>query len=89
MGVEVHPVDFHTSYGQIIYRSFGKLLVKKNLVVSEMLTILMVKQLLMFDATARLTYKRVPNWFRAITRVCENLDAMIEGKEKQRKTSIS
>jgi len=37
--------------------------------------------IIMFDVTARLTYKRVPNWYRDITRVCENIPIVLVGNK--------
>jgi GTP-binding nuclear protein Ran len=42
----------------------------------------------MFDVTARLTYKNVPNWHRDLTRVCEGIPIVLCGNKidvKERK----
>jgi GTP-binding nuclear protein Ran len=44
--------------------------------------------IIMFDVTARVTYKNVPNWHRDITRVCENIPIVLCGNKvevKERK----
>ncbi|KAJ1349498.1 hypothetical protein KIN20_005078 [Parelaphostrongylus tenuis] len=35
----------------------------------------------MFDLTARITYKNVPNWHRDIVRVCENIPIVLCGNK--------
>lgn len=42
----------------------------------------------MFDVTARITYKNVPNWHRDLVRVCENIPIVLCGNKvdvKERK----
>lgn len=42
----------------------------------------------MFDVTSRITYKNVPNWYRDLTRVCENIPIVLVGNKvdiKERK----
>jgi hypothetical protein len=36
---------------------------------------------IMFDVTARVTYKNVPNWHRDLTRVCENIPIVLCGNK--------
>jgi len=35
----------------------------------------------MFDVTARVTYKNVPNWHRDLIRVCENIPMVLVGNK--------
>lgn len=35
----------------------------------------------MFDVTARVTYKNVPNWHRDLVRVCENIPIVLCGNK--------
>ena len=35
----------------------------------------------MFDVTSRITYRSVPNWYRDITRVCENIPIVLCGNK--------
>ena len=35
----------------------------------------------MFDVTARITYRSVPNWHRDLTRVCENIPIVLCGNK--------
>ena len=36
---------------------------------------------IMFDVTARVTYKNVPNWHRDLIRVCENIPIVLCGNK--------
>lgn len=36
---------------------------------------------IMFDVTARVTYKNVPNWHRDLVRVCENIPIVLVGNK--------
>jgi len=91
MGVEVHPINFHTSYGQIIYNVWDTAGQEKFGGLRDGYYINGQAAIIMFDVTARLTYKRVPNWFRDITRVCENIPIVLVGNKvdvKDRKVTI-
>lgn len=37
--------------------------------------------IIMFDVTARVTYKNVPNWHRDLVRVCENIPIILVGNK--------
>lgn len=37
--------------------------------------------IVMFDVTARVTYKNVPNWHRDLVRVCENIPIVLCGNK--------
>jgi GTP-binding nuclear protein Ran len=37
--------------------------------------------IIMFDVTARVTYKSVPHWFKDLTRVCENIPIVLCGNK--------
>ena len=37
--------------------------------------------IIMFDVTARVTYKNVPNWHRDLVRVCENIPMVLCGNK--------
>lgn len=44
--------------------------------------------IIMFDVTSRITYRSVPNWWRDLTRVCENIPIVLCGNKvevKERK----
>eukprot|EP00286_Rhodomonas_abbreviata_P014790 CAMPEP_0181338438 /NCGR_PEP_ID=MMETSP1101-20121128/28636_1 /TAXON_ID=46948 /ORGANISM="Rhodomonas abbreviata, Strain Caron Lab Isolate" /LENGTH=174 /DNA_ID=CAMNT_0023449167 /DNA_START=19 /DNA_END=540 /DNA_ORIENTATION=- len=37
--------------------------------------------IIMFDVTSRITYKSVPNWYRDLTRVCDNIPIVLCGNK--------
>ena len=45
--------------------------------------------IIMFDVTARMTYKNVPNWHRDIVRVCETIPIVLCGNKVQFSFQIS
>ena len=34
-----------------------------------------------FDVTSKTTYKRIPNWYRDLTRVCDNIPMCLVGNK--------
>ncbi|KAI3970186.1 hypothetical protein MKW92_015306 [Papaver armeniacum] len=80
IGVEVHPLDFHTNCGRIRFycwdtagqEKFGGLEMDTSKIFLHLsvLRICIHGQcaIIMFDVTARMTYKNVPTWHRDICR---------------------
>jgi len=81
MGVEVHPLTFHTNYGQIIFKVWDTAGQEKFGGLRDGYYIQGQCAIIMFDVTSRLTYKNVPNWHRDIVRVCENIPMVICGNK--------
>jgi len=88
IGVEVHPLRFHTNFGEIQFdvwdtagqEKFGRL--RDGYYINGQCGIIM------FDVTSRITYKNVPNWHRDLVRVCENIPIVLCGNKvdvKERK----
>ncbi|KAL0327597.1 UNVERIFIED_CONTAM: GTP-binding nuclear protein Ran-A1 [Sesamum angustifolium] len=80
IGVEVHPLDFFTNCGKIRFyaatagqEKFGGL--RDGYYIHGQCAIIM------FDVTARLTYKNVPTWHRDLCRVCENIPIVLCGNK--------
>ncbi|CAH9117693.1 unnamed protein product [Cuscuta europaea] len=81
IGVEVHPLDFSTNLGKIRFycwdtagqEKFGGL--RNGYYIHGQCAIIM------FDVTARLTYKNVPTWHRDLCRVCENIPIVLCGNK--------
>ncbi len=73
IGVEIHPLVFHTNRGKICFQcwdtagqvKFGGLrdgyYTRSNCAI------------IMFDVSNRNTYTNVPNWYREIARVCDHI----------------
>ncbi|QSL64991.1 hypothetical protein MERGE_002295 [Pneumocystis wakefieldiae] len=88
LGVEVHPVTFHTNYGQICFNTWDTAGQEKFGGLRDGYYIQGNCGIIMFDVTSRITYKNVPNWHRDLVRVCENIPIVLCGNKvdvKERK----
>ncbi|KAK2974357.1 hypothetical protein RJ640_021213, partial [Escallonia rubra] len=81
IGVEVHPLDFCTSRGKIRYDCWDTAGQEKFGGLRDGYYIHGQCAIIMFDVTARLTYKNVPTWHRDICRVCENIPIVLCGNK--------
>ncbi|KAK6945054.1 Small GTPase, partial [Dillenia turbinata] len=96
IGVEVHPLDFFTNCGKIRFycwdtagqEKFGGLRdvygpLDQFKILPELVLTNIHGQcaIIMFDVTARLTYKNVPTWHRDLCRVCENIPIVLCGNK--------
>ena len=81
MGVEVHPLNFFTNYGEIVFKVWDTAGQEKFGGLRDGYYIGGECGIIMFDLTSRLTYKKVPTWYRDITRVCENIPIVIVGNK--------
>jgi GTP-binding nuclear protein Ran len=85
----VHPITFHTNYGQICFNTWdtagqekfgglrdGYYIQGKLRSAKIQLTILGQCGIIMFDVTSRITYKNVPNWHRtrSLQRIKTNMN---------------
>jgi GTP-binding nuclear protein Ran len=87
-GVEVYPMPFTTNLGQIIFNCWDTAGQERYGGLRDGYYIQGQCAIIMFDVTARLSYKNVPNWHRDITRVCENIPIVLCGNKvdvKERK----
>ncbi len=88
LGVEVHPISFHTNYGQICFNTWDTAGQEKFGGLRDGYYIQGQCGIIMFDVTSRITYKNVPNWHRDLVRVCENIPIVLCGNKvdvKERK----
>eukprot|EP00039_Didymoeca_costata_P000203 m.44559 g.44559 ORF g.44559 m.44559 type:complete len:217 (+) comp10114_c1_seq1:1171-1821(+) len=88
LGVDVHPLQFHTNHGPIIFNVWDTAGQEKFGGLRDGYYIEGKCAIIMFDVTARITYKNVPNWHRGLTRVCENIPIVLCGNKvdmKERK----
>jgi len=91
MGVEVHPLNFHTNYGQIVFNVWDTAGQEKFGGLRDGYYIQGKCAIIMFDVTSRVTYKNVANWHRDLVRVCENIPIVLCGNKvdiKDRKVKI-
>merc|ERR1712178_264585 len=88
LGVEVHPLSFHTNRGQIRFNVWDTAGQEKFGGLRDGYYIQGQCAIVMFDVTSRITYKNVPNWHRDLVRVCENIPIVLTGNKvdvKERK----
>jgi len=88
LGVEVHPLVFHTNRGPICFNVWDTAGQEKFGGLRDGYYIQGQAAIIMFDVTSRVTYKNVPNWHRDLVRVCENIPIVLTGNKvdiKERK----
>ena len=81
LGVEVHPLLFHTNRGPIKFNVWDTAGQEKFGGLRDGYYIQGQCAVIMFDVTSRITYKNVPNWHRDLTRVCENIPIVLCGNK--------
>ena len=81
LGVEVHPLVFHTNRGPIKFNVWDTAGQERFGGLRDGYYIQGQCAIVMFDVTSRITYKNVPNWHRDLTRVCENIPIVLTGNK--------
>lgn len=81
LGVEVHPLVFHTNRGPIRFNVWDTAGQEKFGGLRDGYYIQGQCAIMMFDVTSRVTYKNVPNWHRDLVRVCENIPIVLCGNK--------
>merc|ERR1712137_55956 len=81
LGVEVHPLVFHTNRGAMRFNVWDTAGQEKFGGLRDGYYIQGQCAIIMFDVTSRITYKNVPNWHRDIVRVCENIPIVLVGNK--------
>ncbi|EEB11175.1 GTP-binding nuclear protein RAN1, putative [Pediculus humanus corporis] len=81
LGVEVHPLVFHTNRGAIRFNVWDTAGQEKFGGLRDGYYIQGQCAIIMFDVTSRITYKNVPNWHRDLVRVCENIPMVLCGNK--------
>merc|ERR1712203_465587 len=81
LGVEVHPLVFHTNRGPIRFNVWDTAGQEKFGGLRDGYYIQGQCAIIMFDVTSRVTYKNVPNWHRDLVRVCENVPICLVGNK--------
>ena len=88
LGVEVHPLLFLTNRGPIKFNCWDMGGQERFRGLRDGYYIQGQCAIIMFDVTSRITYKNVPNWYRDLVRVCENIPIVLTGNKveiKERK----
>ena len=81
LGVDVHPLGFSTTHGDVIFDVWDTAGQEKFGGLRDGYYIQGKCAIIMFDVTARVTYKNVPNWHRDLVRVCENIPIVLVGNK--------
>lgn len=85
MGVEVSPLSFTTTHGPITFNCWDTAGQEKLGGLRDGYYIGAQAAIIMFDVTARITYKNVPQWYKDLTRVCENIPIVLLGNKSDSK----
>ena len=89
LGVEVHPLTFHTNRGPICFNTWDTAGQEKFGGLRDGYYINGQCAIIMFDVTSRITYKNVPTWHKDLTRVCENIPIVLCGNKVDIKVCVS
>ena len=81
MGAEVHPLTFSTNLGKIRFNCWDTAGQEKFGGLRDGYYIGGNAAIIMFDVTARVTYKSVPVWHKDLVRVCENIPIVLCGNK--------
>ena len=81
MGVEVHPLPFYTNLGNVIFSCWDTAGQEKFGGLRDGYYIGGQAAIIMFDVTARVTYKSVPHWYKDLIRVCESIPIVLCGNK--------
>eukprot|EP00040_Diaphanoeca_grandis_P001948 m.20176 g.20176 ORF g.20176 m.20176 type:complete len:219 (+) comp12772_c1_seq1:136-792(+) len=81
LGVEVHPLKFCTNHGEIMFDVWDTAGQEKFGGLRDGYYINGNCAIIMFDVTARVTYRDVPNWYRDLVRVCEDIPMVLCGNK--------
>ena len=82
LGVSVKPLDFHTNYGRLVFSTWDTAGQEKFGYLREGYYIGGEAAILMFDVTARVTYRSVPTWYKDLTRICtEQIPIVLVGNK--------
>jgi len=81
VGVDVHPLHFHTNCGMICFNCWDTAGQEKFGGLRDGYYIQGQCAIIMFDVTSRNTYRSVPNWYRDIVRVCDTIPMVLVGNK--------
>ncbi|KAL0482016.1 GTP-binding nuclear protein Ran [Acrasis kona] len=81
VGVEVHPLKFNTNRGLLCFNVWDTAGQEKFGGLRDGYYIQGQCAIIMFDVTARQTYRNVPTWHRDIVRVCNVIPIVLVGNK--------
>jgi len=81
LGVEVHPLTFHTNKGVIRFNVWDTAGQEKFGGLRDVYYIQANAAIIMFDVTSKLTYKNVPKLHTDLVRVCDAIPIVLTGNK--------
>ena len=84
-GVEMSLISFCTNRGPINFSLWDTSSQEKLGGLREGYYVGANAAILMFDVTARITYKNVPMWYKDIRRICESIPIVLVGNKVDQK----
>jgi len=81
IGVSVHPLNFYTNFGEIIFNVWDTAGQEKFGGLRDGYYIGGQCAIIMFDVTSRITYRNVPNWHKDLVRVSGNIPMVLCGNK--------
>jgi len=81
LGVEVHPLDFHTNYGTVRFNMWDIAGQEKFGGLRDGYYILSQGAIVMFDVTNRLSYNHVERWYNDVIKTHENIPVILCGNK--------
>ncbi|KAL9927633.1 GTP-binding nuclear protein Ran-like [Glossina fuscipes fuscipes] len=81
LGVEIHPLVFHTNRGAILFNVWDTAGQEKFGGLRDGYYVQGQCAILMFDTTSRVTYTNIPSWHRDLVRVCQNIPIVLCGSK--------
>ena len=81
LGVEVHPMPFFTTHGQVVFNVWDTAGQEKLGGLRDGYYIGGNCGIIMFDVCSRITYSNVPKWYKDLTRVCEAIPIVLVGNK--------
>ncbi|XP_030386299.1 GTP-binding nuclear protein Ran-like [Scaptodrosophila lebanonensis] len=81
LGVQVHPLVFHTNRGPIRFNVWDTAGQEKFGGLREGYYIQGQCAIIMFDVTSRVTYKNITAWQRDLMRICDNIPIVLCGNK--------
>mmetsp|Transcript_23840 Transcript_23840/g.34864 ORF Transcript_23840/g.34864 Transcript_23840/m.34864 type:complete len:229 (+) Transcript_23840:37-723(+) len=83
-GAMAHKMPFFTNKGPINYNVWDTAGQEKFGGLGDGYYVKASAAIIMFDVTARITYQNVPNWYKALERVCEQIPMVLCGNKVDR-----
>ena len=81
LGVEVHPLDFNTNYGNVRFNVWDTAGQEKFGGLKDGYYILSQGAIMMFDCTNRQSYRNIGSFYEGVTKVCGNIPVVLCGNK--------